>query len=212
MTVTAIEEISKTRCRIFLDEAFAFVLYKGELHKYQIKTGSEIPAQVLHELQDQVLPKRAKLRAMNLLQKRQYTEKQLLDKLLLGGYSRETAQNAVDYVKAYHYVDDESYAYDYITSQMEGHSLREISQKLMQKGISKELIQKAVCLHREKDELPDENRMIQKILEKKNCIGRKLEEKEKQRLYAYLYRKGFSQEAVCQALRKCQEHTEDSFT
>lgn len=210
MTVTAIEAISKTRSKVFLDGVFAFVLYKGELHKYQIREGEEISDEALHELQTQVLPKRAKLRAMNLLKSRQYTEKQLMDKLLLGGYSRENAQQALDYVKSYRYVDDAGYAYDYMTSRMESHSMKEIEQKLMQKGISKELIREALDRHIEQDGLPDERGMIRKLLEKKNCVGRKLEEKEKQRIYGYLYRKGFSQEAVRQAMREMQETEADA--
>lgn len=210
MIVTAIEAISKTRSKVFLDGAFAFVLYKGELHKYQIKEGKEISGETLRELHEQVLPKRAKLRAMNLLKNRQYTEKQLLDKLVLGGYSKELAQIAVDYVRSYHYVDDAGYAYDYITSRMETHSIREIEQKLIQKGISKEVIREAISRHEEWGELPDEQDMIWKILEKKNCIGRKLDDKEKQRIYGYLYRKGFSQEAVRQVMRENREMLPDA--
>ena len=212
MTVTAIEELSKTRSKIFLDGTFAFVLYKGELRKYQIKEGGELSQESFDELWEVILPKRAKLRAMNLLKSRQYTEKQLLDKLLLGGYNREIAQIAVDYVKSYHYVDDAQYAYDYITGRMERHSIKEIEQKLMQKGIAKELICKAIEQHAELGQLPDERKMILKILEKKDCIGRKLEEKEKRRLYGYFYRKGFSQETLRQVLRENQQDEWDSFT
>ncbi len=73
MTVTGIEAISKSRSKVFLDGEFAFVLYKGELRKYQMKEGSELQEDILEELQTQVLPKRAKLRAMNLLKNSQYT-------------------------------------------------------------------------------------------------------------------------------------------
>ena len=98
MKVTGIEEVSKKRTRVYLDGTFAFVLYKGELRKYQIREGMELEEEALWELQTKVLPKRAKLRAMNLLKNRQYTEKQLMDKLQLGGYSQEIAQEAVEYV------------------------------------------------------------------------------------------------------------------
>lgn len=201
MTVTAIEAISKTKSKVFLDGTFAFVLYKGELHKYGISEGEEVAEADLAELFSQVLPKRAKLRAMNLLKSRQYTEKQLMDKLLLGGYTDELARTAVDYVKSYHYIDDARYAYDYITCHMENHSLKEIEQKLLQKGISKEQIHRAAEQHMENGELPDEKDMIRRLLEKKHWLGKKLDEKEKRRIYGYFYRKGFSQEAVRQVLQ-----------
>ena len=41
MLITQIEELSKSRSRIFIDEEFAFVLYKGELRSFRIRLGEE---------------------------------------------------------------------------------------------------------------------------------------------------------------------------
>ena len=138
MTVTGIEAVSNTRSRVYLGGEPAFVLYKGELRKYRIAEGEELAEETVRELETEVLPKRARLRAMNLLKSRRYTEKQLTDKLLAGGYSRELAGDALAYVKSFHYVDDAAYAYDYVACHMERHSMKEIEQKLMQKGIDRE--------------------------------------------------------------------------
>lgn len=202
MIVTAVEQAAKTRCRVFLDGEFAFTLYRGELRKYGIIENKELSEEDFLELRTQVLPKRAKLRAMNLLKSRQYTEKQLLDKLLLGGYTQELAQEAVDYVKSYRYIDDVRYAYDYMLCHMESRSRKEIEQKLQQKGVSKENIKQALDQYMEYEQLPDEKDMIRKMLEKKHCLGRTLDEKEKRRIYGFFYRKGFSQEAVKCVLRE----------
>ena len=86
MVVTQISEVSKSRCKVYIDQEFAFVLYKGELRLYKLAEGKEIAQKTYDELMNIVLPKRAKLRAMNLLQKRSYTEKQLRDKLKEGFY------------------------------------------------------------------------------------------------------------------------------
>ena len=115
MTVTKITEISKSRIKIMIDEEFAFVLYKGELHLYQLKEGEEIPEEVYSEIMEDVLPKRAKLRAMNLLKARAYTEKQLTDKLREGGYPEMVVRNAIDYVISYGYLDDRSVSYTHLT-------------------------------------------------------------------------------------------------
>ncbi len=37
MTVTKIEPVTKSKYKIYLDGQFAFVLYKGELSRYQIE-------------------------------------------------------------------------------------------------------------------------------------------------------------------------------
>ena len=166
MTVTEIEEISGKRSRVFLDGSFAFVVYKGELRKYEIEKGKELEEEVLDELQNKVLPRRAKLRAMNLLKNRQYTEKQLTDKLLLGGYSQEIARVAVDYVKSYRYVDDYQYAYDYLACYMERRSRKELEQKLLQKGISRETIDSAAGDLARDGRVPDEEALLLGLLEK----------------------------------------------
>ena len=45
MTVTRIEELSKSRSKVYIDEQFAFVLYKGELRLYHLREGEEIALQ-----------------------------------------------------------------------------------------------------------------------------------------------------------------------
>lgn len=114
MTVTNIKELSKSRVRIEIDHEFAFVLYKGELRLHKIEEGDEIEDAVYDRIMKDVLPKRAKLRAMNLLKNRTYTKAQLKDKLLQGGYPEQIADIAVDYVVSYRYVDDEQYVRDFI--------------------------------------------------------------------------------------------------
>ena len=81
MTVTEITEINKTKSKIYIDHEFAFVLYKGEIHKNNIRQGEEISQQIYDFLTGEVLPKRAKLRAMHLLTKRPYTKRKLRQKL-----------------------------------------------------------------------------------------------------------------------------------
>ena len=89
MTVTAIREIAKSRVLVSVDETFAFVLYKGELRSYGLKEGQKITEEAYRDIMENLLPRRAKLRAMNLLKNRSYTEKQLYDKLKAGDYPEE---------------------------------------------------------------------------------------------------------------------------
>ena len=122
MTVTKIEEVTKAKCRIEIDQEFAFVLYKGELRSYGLKEGQEITEEAYRDIMENLLPRRAKLRAMNLLKNRSYTEKQLYDKLKAGDYPEEIIEQALDYVRSYHYIDDRQYAEDYIEYHKESRS------------------------------------------------------------------------------------------
>ena len=89
MLVTQVTELSKSRSKVYIDQEFAFVLYKGELRLYNIKESEELRPEDYRTIMQEVLPKRAKLRAMNLLQGREYTTSQLRTKLQQGYYPQE---------------------------------------------------------------------------------------------------------------------------
>lgn len=195
MIITQITELSKERSKVYIDQEFAFVLYKGELRLYHLKEGNEIKQEDFDNIIKVILPKRAKLRAMNLLQKRTYTEKQLRDKLQEGFYPPEILENAIAYVKSFHYLNDEQYALDYITYNEERKTLRQMEQELYRKGIDRETFQRACAQWEELNGRQDEEGMIQKLLEKKK-YQKDCDVKEKQRIFAFLLRKGYSAETI----------------
>lgn len=192
MTVTGIEEMSKSRSRVFLDEEFAFVLYKGELHLYHVCVGEELSQQDFDAIRNEVLPKRAKLRAMNLLKSRAYTTKQLHDKLKMGGYPEDVIEQALAYVAGYHYTDDLRYATEYITAYESTRSRRRIEQDLLGKGVDREVLEEAWQKWEEQGGSLDEEAMIQKLLQKKGFNPENTDDGELRRLYGFLLRKGFS--------------------
>ena len=112
--VTKIEEYDKKRCKIYIDEEFAFLLYKGELSEYEIIQGKNISEDIYVKIVGEVLSKRAKKRCLNLLEKKNYTEYKLREKLKEGLYPSEIEEEAIAYVKSFHYIDDYRYACDYI--------------------------------------------------------------------------------------------------
>ena len=134
MLVTQVTELSKSRSKVYIDQEFAFVLYKGELRLYHIKEGQQLSEEDYRTIMQEVLPKRAKLRAMNLLQGREYTTAQLRTKLQQGFYPAEIIEQAIAYVAGFHYIDDLRYAVDYITYHEDSRSKRRIEQDLQGKG------------------------------------------------------------------------------
>ncbi|MCR4588590.1 MAG: recombination regulator RecX [Lachnospiraceae bacterium] len=201
MTITEIREFRKGRYQIFLDGEFAFVLYRGELRRYSLREGEEIAAEDYKEILEKVLPKRAKLRCMNLLQSKSYTEKQLRDKMRDGLYPEAAMDEAIAYLKSYHYVDDDQYAEDYIFCHMEERSRTRIEQDLMKKGISKDVTREAFQRLEDKGTVQDETIQIRQFLEKKHFDPENMEKKEQQKLMASLFRKGFSADKIKQVFR-----------
>ena len=192
MTVTNITELFKSRVRIEIDHEFAFVLYKGELRLHKIEEGDEIEDAVYDRIMKDVLPKRAKLRAMNLLKNRTYTKAQLKDKLLQGRYPEQIADIAVDYVVSYRYVDDEQYVRDFIEYNREKKSRKRIQLDLMHKGISEQLFQDIWEEIAGDDEEVIEREQIIYWMNKKHFCPQEATFEEKQKMMAFLYRKGFS--------------------
>lgn len=198
--VTGLMELDKKRYQVYLDEEFAFVLYKGEVRKYKIVAGKPLAQAAYQELVQEVLPKRAKLRAMNLLTKRPYTEKKLRQKLVEGKYPEDIIDIALAYVKSYGYIDDEAYARDYISYHMASESPLRIRQKLMEKGIDGDTIN--ACLEEQDAEAMQklQLRQIQQLAQKKNHGKKPSDQRESAKVIQYLLRKGYSLSMIKAAL------------
>lgn len=200
MIVTKITEVTKAKYSIEIDHEFAFVLYKGELRTYGIREEEEITEGTYHTIMNEVLPKRAKLRCMNLLKSRDYTRYQLGDKLKQGKYPEEIIEAALDYVESYHYIDDRRYIESYIRYAGKMKSRKQIEQDLVRKGCNKELIR---IIYDEQDfDNEDERELIQKLMVKKHFERDKATYEETQKFVAFLYRKGFALDEIYRVIGK----------
>ena len=137
---------------------------------------------------------------MNLLQSRDYTESGLREKLRSGDYPEDCIEEALAYVKSYGYVDDRRYAEDFISYNLDRKSRTRMEQDLLRKGISKDMICAAFEALEEQWTRQDEGAMIRSLLEKKKYDPKTATRQEKQRMYAFLYRRGFHCEAINGAL------------
>lgn len=200
MTITSILEYDKRRVLVKLDEHLEFPLYKGEVRRYGLTEGEEISEEIYFELLENVLLKRVKLRAMNLLQKRSYTREGLRRKLIEGRYPTCLVEKALDYVASYHYIDDVRYAGEYIRCYCESRSKRRIMQDLKTKGVSLEAAETAWQTYEAEFAPVDEVRQIQALLHKKHFDKNTADYKETMRIMNFLYRKGYSVDCIKQCM------------
>lgn len=194
MIITAISsfERGKNRMAVYLNEEFAFVLYKGELSKYRLAVGNELTEEMYDRILNETLYKRARLRGMNLLQKMDRTEADIKNKLKDGGYPEVVIDDAVEYLKSFHYIDDFRYAQNYIHYKQGTLSKKEIIQKLKIKGIADAVIENALF---EMDD-DEEKKSVKKLMIKKCSAISQLSYEEKMKLFAFLYRKGYSTDVI----------------
>lgn len=137
--------------------------------------------------------KQAKLKALSLLNYMDRTEEGLRQKLKEKSYSEEVIEQTLDYVKSFGYINDISYAERYILNKQNSKSRQEIYMSLSQKGVCREDIESAMenCYETE-----SEIDVIRRLCEKKHFSAEGSSDAEKQKMYAYLVRKGFRSEEV----------------
>lgn len=197
MVVTEVIPINSKRSKVFLDGEYAFILYKGELRQYGVCAGSVLTEETYTEIMQDVLEKRGRARALNLLLAMDRTECQLRQKLQEGGYPEEIINHVLTYVKEYHYVDDARYAGEFIRTRSHSKSRRQMQVQLQMKGVSTQVIQQAF---EEQGEM-DESEAICRFIEKKHIDLENADRNEIYKLFSSLIRKGFGYEQVRRELR-----------
>lgn len=200
MIVTDITDISKTKVKVCIDNGETFALYKSELRKLQIKKGEVITDERYQQIMGEVLQKRAKLRCMNLLKSRDYTEHQLRTKLAQGLYPDEIIDEAIAYMASFGYIDDIRYAKSYIGCSQSAKSRKQIEMALFLKGISKETVASAYAQCAEEEQITDEEEVIKKLLAKKHYNSQSATYEESRKMIGFLYRKGFSLDKIYKAV------------
>ena len=191
--VTEIVEINKKKRRIYINYDSAFSLYVGEVRKYKIKKDLYIDKEIYDEIVNEILPKRAKLRAMNLLKDRDLTEYSLRGKLKEGYYPEDSIRIAIEYVKSYGYIDDRRYAQNYVNFKSVSKSRYQIKNLLLQKGLDKDLISEVCDEYYENSDNNEnsESKLIEKLIIKRKVDIINITREDKSKLLGYLTRRGF---------------------
>ncbi len=200
MQIQEISPLKSKKYRILLEDGFSFVLYKGEKDRYSLEEGMELSEELWLEIRNGILAKRAKKRAMHLLEKMDRTEKQLRDKLTENGYPNDLVDEAVEYVRSYHYIDDRRYAENYIRYRQESKSRILLKNELLRKGISSQIIDEAM----EAEYHMDPRTLIDQWLKKKGYSSSEQDSEKERKIGQFLLRKGFSWEDI----RSCMSRFE----
>ena len=195
--VVSILPQDKKKVMICLDNGDSFVLYKGEATKLSLFENEILDDAKYQQIMTEILGKRATKRAMHLLEQQERTEKQLRDKLAQSGYPNQCIEQAIAYVKSYHYIDDYRYATVYIRYHQEKESRQKLTQKLMMRGISKDTIIQAL----EEEFVADECEQIKELLKKRRYDPDNADEAMRRKTAQFLMRKGFKSRDVFRVMR-----------
>ena len=192
----------KKKVKICLDSGDTFILYKGEANKLSLFENEVFDEVKYQQIMNDILGKRATKRAMHLLERQERTEKQLRDKLQQNDYPKQCIEQAIAYVKSYHYVDDYRYASVYIRYRQEKESRQKLTQKLMMRGISREIIEQAMA----EEFVADECAQIEELLRKRGFDPESADDTIRRKTIQFLIRKGFKTRDIFRIIRQEEEY------
>lgn len=196
MEILTVEPSAKSgKTRVVFGNGTTLFLYKSEAKKYDLKEG-EIDDSVFDSIIEDTIRPRCRTRALHLVSKMDRTEADVRKKLMEGGYPEDIIDDTMAFMREYHYVDDLEYARAYFRTYGETKSLKVIAMKLMEKGISKELIRQAGA----EAYSGSEEDLIRRLLEKRHYDPETADRKEKEKTARYLMGKGFSFDAFSDLL------------
>ncbi len=190
--------------RLSLDNGSEALIDNDVCFERCLKVGSNLTESSLKELLEESDYRRAKSRAVWYLDRADHTEKGLYDKLLRGGFKKESAAKVVARFIEVGLLDDRRFAKNYAERLESGnYSKREILQKLTLKGVPYAVAKEVL-----EDTENGEQQKIKSLLEKK--YQTKLQkEGGAQKVFASLVRKGFSYAQVREALKSYIEEFEE---
>ena len=153
---------------------------------------------------EEKLLQRCKERSLYLLTGTAKTERRLREKLEKSQrYSEEIIAKTIAFLKEYDYLNDYQYALRYLEENSGKRSLRDMQAKLFQRGVDSASLKEAIEAFQEKlieEEGNPERDALLKCLEKKRRTLDLTDPKDKQKLYAFLMRKGFSYSLIQEAM------------
>lgn len=198
MELTAAEPRRRGLVQLFLDGEAAVKLDTQVFLQSGLKPGDQVSDQELFELIQASDARRAQEKALYLLEYRNYSKRELTEKIARTAASREAAQAAAVRMEELGLIDDRRFGEDYARElfSRKGYGARRAAQELRRKGLDQELVQELV----EKYGSPEQSgENIRRVLEKK-YPGWREDEKVRRRAFVALQRLGYSYQEVREAM------------
>ncbi len=200
MQILALEKDKLHLTKITLSNGEEVLIDNDVCRDNYLKKGDELSEEKLNALVFESQYQRAKARAVWYLDRKDRTAKDLYNKLCLAGFDKKASAKVIGRLEEVGLIDDRRFAENYADRLMSSNvSKREALQKMLQKGVPYDVAKEVLS---ECDS--DENAQINALIEKKYRT-KLLGEKGVQKVYAALIRKGFSYDAVKNALKNFTE-------
>lgn len=185
--ITKIEQQkNKNRVNIFIDNDFCCGLEKETAIIFGLKVGKEINEEKINQAILASEEKRAFEKAIDYLSVRMHTKKELTLKLQKKEFRQDAILGAIKKLEEYNYIDDRVFANEFI-SQNKKYSKQTLKNKLLQKGVSNEIVEEVTQNYDDEDDVILCKKYAEKYLKSKKVLTFA----DRQKLITSLLRKGF---------------------
>jgi len=201
ITKIEVQKKNKERVNLFLDEEYAFSLSIELVYKEGLKKNDEVDSKKLEILADKESSIRCKNSALRIIEKSHKTEKEVIEKLKLKGYEDNSINKSIEFLKEYNFINDLNYTKAFINDKLNSVGSQKIKYTLLQKGISKELIEE----HLSNSNKENEKNVAFNLAKKKVDLLRKKENdnyKISGKLYRYLISKGYEYDITNEVVKE----------
>lgn len=190
ITKIEIQKRNKERVNVFLDGEYAFAISAELVYKEGLKVNGEIDAEKMKAIAESESFIKCKEAALRTIERAYKTEKEVRDKLKLKGYEENSINKSIEFLKEYNFINDSNYAKAFINDKLKTMGSQKIKYSLIQKGISRDVIDEKLSNFNKEDEKDialDLARKKLSSLKKKESDNYKISGK----LYRYLISKGY---------------------
>lgn len=156
--------------------------------------------------------KRAYQKALFLLERRDYSEAEMRQKLKEKDFSLDTIEVVLERLIAYGFINDRRFTEQYLRYHSNAYSKRILSMKLFQKGISSDLFETVYSNMSEEFGRSPEEEALEKAVsaalrkaERRGAEIHALTPEEQNKIIASLFRKGFSINQIRYEMKKAVE-------
>ncbi|MBQ6092613.1 MAG: regulatory protein RecX [Clostridia bacterium] len=203
MSVLTLRPGRENKVHLLLDGDYAMTVDRDFVAFTGLYENMELDDEALTSLQREVNARRAFNKASDLLSRRDHSEKELREKLRQKGFS-EGADEAIERLRGYGYVDDARFAARYAAElqRVKHYGKKRIEQELFRKGVDRAVITETLeGLTFDADDLVS-------LIERKYA-GRLGTEKGVSQTVAALQRRGYGYREIKDALEQLAQKTEE---
>ena len=204
MRIVRLEEASAGRYFVHLEDGNIFPIGRKDSRHLELSEGKELTDDQLQWIYEELVFPRGRNYLICLLAARDYTEKEVSDKLKKAHYPETMIEDILNYGRERHYLDDLRYAQDYISFRKSSKSIRLLKYQLSMKGVSDSVLSQIEADNDAEELLPALERYWMK--KKGNTYQKNA------KTYQYFVRKGYHSSLVKELIQQVSTCYEEGNT